>query len=50
VSWYVRKTPTQFSKEQIAAFMAICDHNNRRVQVLNGRTLYLDESPAETIY
>lgn len=50
VSWYVRKTPTQFSKEQIAAFTAICDHNNRPVQVLNGRTLYLDESPAATIY
>ena len=50
MSWYVRKTSTQFSKEQIAAFTAIYDHNNRPVQVFNGRTLYLDESPPATIY
>jgi len=30
VSWYIRRTPTQFSKDQIAAFTAIYDHNNRR--------------------
>jgi carbonic anhydrase len=43
VSWYVRRTPAQLSKEQIAAFTAIYDHNNRPVQALNERTLYLDE-------
>ena len=45
VRWYVRKTPTQFSKDQIAAFTSIYDHNNRPVQALNERTLYLDENP-----
>ena len=44
VSWYVRRTPTQFSKDQIAAFTAVYDHNNRPVQALNDRTLYLDEN------
>jgi carbonic anhydrase len=50
VNWYIRKTPTQFSRDQIAAFMAIYDHNNRPVQALNERTLYLDETPVVTIY
>jgi carbonic anhydrase len=50
VNWYIRKTPTRFSRDQIAAFMAIYDHNNRPVQALNERTLYLDETPAVTIY
>ncbi len=50
VKWYVRKTPTQFSKDQIAAFTAVYDHNNRPVQALGGRTLYLDENPMVTIY
>jgi carbonic anhydrase len=45
VKWYIRKTPTQLSKEQIAAFMAIYDHNNRPVQPLNDRRLYLDTNP-----
>jgi len=45
VKWYVRKTPTQLSREQIAAFTAVYNHNNRPVQALNGRTLYLDENP-----
>jgi carbonic anhydrase len=26
VSWYVRRTPTQLSKDQIAAFTALYDH------------------------
>ena len=49
VKWYVRKTPTQLSKDQIAAFTAVYDHNNRPVQALNERTLYLDENPTVTI-
>jgi carbonic anhydrase len=49
VKWYVRKTPTQLSKDQIAAFTAAYDHNNRPVQALNERTLYLDENPTVTI-
>ncbi len=49
VQWYVRRTPTQFSKDQIAAFTAVYDHNNRPVQALNARTVYLDENPTVTI-
>jgi carbonic anhydrase len=50
VKWYVRETPTQLSKEQIAAFTAIYDHNNRPVQALNDRTLYLDQNPAVVVH
>ncbi len=50
VKWYVRRTPTQFSQDQIAAFTAIYDHNNRPVQALNDRTLYLDENPSVIIH
>jgi carbonic anhydrase len=50
VKWYVRKTQTQLSKVQIAAFTAVYDHNNRPVQALNERTLYLDENPTVTIH
>jgi len=49
VKWYIRKTPTRLSKKQIAAFTAVYDHNNRPVQALNERTLYLDENPTVTI-
>lgn len=49
VSWYVRKVPTQLSADQIAAFTAIYNHNNRPVQPLNERTLYLDENPSVTV-
>ena len=49
VKWYIRNTPTQLSKQQIAAFTAVYDHNNRPVQVLNNRTLYLDKEPNLTI-
>jgi carbonic anhydrase len=49
VSWYIRKTPTQLSREQIAAFTARYNHNNRPVQALGDRTLYLDENPKLTI-
>ena len=49
VKWYVRKTPTRFSTEQIAAFTAVYDHNNRPVQARNDRSLYLDENPTVTI-
>ncbi len=31
--------------DQIAAFTAIYDHNNRPVQTLNERTLYRDDNP-----
>jgi carbonic anhydrase len=49
VQWYIRKTPTQLSRDQIAAFTAVYDHNNRPVQARNERTLYLDENPNVTI-
>ena len=49
VKWYVRKTPTELSKDQIAAFTAVYDHNNRPVQALGNRALYLDENPTVTI-
>jgi len=28
VKWYFRRTPTELSKAQIAAFTAVYDHNN----------------------
>lgn len=49
VQWYVRTTPTRLSREQIAEFTAVYDHNNRPVQALNDRTVYLDENPDVTI-
>jgi carbonic anhydrase len=49
VKWYVRKTRTQLSKDQIAAFTAVYDHNNRPVRALNERTVYLDENPTVII-
>ena len=49
VKWYIRKTPTQLSKEQISEFTAVYDHINRPVQALNNRTLYVDKNPALTI-
>ena len=50
VKWYVRKTPTQLSKDQIAEFTAVYNHNNRPVRALNARTVYLDENPTVTIH
>ncbi len=50
VQWYIRRTPTQFSKDQIATFTAVYDHNNRPVQALNERSLYLDENPTLIIH
>ena len=49
VKWYVRKTPTQLSKDQIAAFTSVYDHNNRPLQALGNRALYLDENPTVTV-
>ena len=49
VEWYIRKTTTTLSIEQIAAFAEVYDHNNRPPQALNERTLYLDEKPNLTI-
>jgi carbonic anhydrase len=49
VNWFVRRTPTQLSRDQIAAFTAVYDHNNRPVQALKSRTLYLDENPTVTV-
>ena len=49
VKWYIRKTPAQLSKEQIAAFKAVYDHNNRPVQALNKRTLFIDKTPQITV-
>ena len=50
VNWYVRRAPTQLSRDQIAAFTATYDHNNRPVQALGERTLYLDENPTVNIH
>ncbi len=49
VSWYVRRTPTQLSQDQIAAFTEVYDHNNRPVQALKARTLFVDENPTVNI-
>lgn len=49
VQWYVRRTFTSLSKEQIAEFTAVYDHNNRPVQQLYDRTLYRDDNPNVTI-
>ncbi len=49
VKWYVRKMRTQLSTDQIAAFTAVYDHNNRPVQALNERTLYRDDKPKVTV-
>nr|WP_290665872.1 carbonic anhydrase family protein [Ardenticatena sp.] len=45
VKWVVMATPVEMSTEQIAAFQAIYDHNNRPVQPLNARTFYLGGAP-----
>ena len=45
----IRKSLTTLSTEQIAAFEEVYDHNNRSLQELNERTLYLDEKPNLTI-
>jgi carbonic anhydrase len=50
VLWYVRKTFTTLSKEQIAEFTAVYNHNNRPVQARNDRALYLDENPTVNIH
>ena len=50
VKWYVRKTPTQLSKEQIASFTTIYDHNNRPVQALGKHGVYFDENPKVSIH
>jgi carbonic anhydrase len=41
VRWTVFNEPIEMSKEQIAAFTAAYDHNNRPLQPLNGRELRL---------
>ena len=41
VRWTVFNEPIELSKEQIAAFTAAYDHNNRPLQPLNGRDLLL---------
>lgn len=45
VAWYVRRTPTQLSPAQIAAFTAVYDHNNRPVQRLGDRRIFIDPDP-----
>jgi carbonic anhydrase len=50
VKWLVRRRQTQFSGEQIAAFTAYYDHNNRPVEAQGDRTLYLVEKPTVTIH
>jgi carbonic anhydrase len=43
VKWIVMTTPIQMSAEQIAAFRALINGNNRPVQPLNGRTVETDK-------
>jgi len=50
VQWFIRRTPTQLSKDQIATFTAFYDNNNRPVQALNDRTVFFDENPTVTIH
>jgi carbonic anhydrase len=50
VQWFVIRTPTRASREQINAFTEAYDHNNRPVQPLNDRNIYLDETPNVTVY
>lgn len=45
VKWVVMATPVEMSAEQIAAFTAIYDHNNRPVQPLNDRQFYVGGAP-----
>jgi carbonic anhydrase len=45
VSWFLMIRPIEMSAEQIAAFTAIYDGNNRPVQPLNGRTVQADTTP-----
>ena len=42
VKWFVLTTPIEMSEAQIAAFKAIIPDNNRPVQPLNGRKLFVD--------
>ena len=42
VQWIVLTTPIEMSEAQIAAFKAIIHDNNRPVQPLNGRKLFVD--------
>ena len=48
VRWFVRQVPVTFSAEQIAAFTAVYDHNNRPVQSRHGRSVYFDADPELT--
>ena len=50
VKWYIRSLPTQLSRDQINAFTEYYDHNNRPIQPLNERELFLDENPDVTVY
>jgi carbonic anhydrase len=43
VRWLVLTEPVELSAEQIAAFAALYDHNNRPTQPLHGRSLVLEE-------
>jgi carbonic anhydrase len=49
VQWYLTRTPVELSKAQIAQFTVAYDHNNRPLQALNGRDLYLDDDRTVTI-
>jgi len=44
VKWLVMTTPIEMSESQIAAFRAIFNGNNRPVQPLNGRELFVTEN------
>lgn len=47
VKWIVLTTPIEMSAAQIAAFKAIIHDNNRPVQPLNGRKLFVDVEAKE---
>ena len=47
VKWIVLKTPIEMSEAQITAFKAIIHDNNRPVQPLNGRKLFVNSAGDE---
>lgn len=42
MQWFLLATPIQLSAEQVAAFTAVVQGNNRPVQPLNSRAVVLD--------
>ena len=49
VKWIVLTTPIEMSESQIAAFKVIFHDNNRPIQPLNGRKLFVDDPKNESV-